>query len=81
MERQASPLHGRPASPAEPWGEAMKIVEIREKAESYPGVFQPFGGFADGIAVENGRMRLPQIPAVGFEAKANLWEVMRTLTE
>jgi L-alanine-DL-glutamate epimerase-like enolase superfamily enzyme len=49
--------------------------------ESYPGVFQPFGGFADGIAVENGRVRLPQIPGVGFEAKANLWEVMRTLTE
>jgi L-alanine-DL-glutamate epimerase-like enolase superfamily enzyme len=47
--------------------------------ESYPGVFQPFGGFADGIAVENGRVRLPQIPGVGFEAKANLWEVMRTL--
>jgi hypothetical protein len=59
----------------------MKIVEIREKAESYPGVFQPLGGFADGIAVENGRVHLPQIADVGFEAKANWWEVMRTLTE
>jgi L-alanine-DL-glutamate epimerase-like enolase superfamily enzyme len=49
--------------------------------ESYPGVFQPFGGFADGIAVENGRVRLPQIPGVGFEAKSGLWEVMRTLTD
>ncbi len=26
--------------------------------ESYPGVFQPFGGFADGIAVENGYVGL-----------------------
>ena len=49
--------------------------------ESYPGVFQPFGGFADDIRVEDGRVRLPQIPGVGFEAKAALWEVMRPLGE
>ncbi len=45
--------------------------------ESYPDVFQPFGGFADGIAVEDGRVRLPDVPGVGFEAKANLHAVMR----
>lgn len=45
--------------------------------ESYPGVFQPFGGFADAIAVEGGRVRLPQVPGVGFEAKADLIRVMR----
>jgi L-alanine-DL-glutamate epimerase-like enolase superfamily enzyme len=49
--------------------------------ESYPGVFQPFGGFADGIAVESGRVRLPDIPGVGFEAKADLLAVMRPLGE
>jgi D(-)-tartrate dehydratase len=47
--------------------------------ESYPGVFQPFGGFADGIPVENGRVRLPQIPGVGFEAKASLYRTLSTL--
>ncbi len=47
--------------------------------ESYPDVFQPFGGFADGIAVEDGRVRLPQVPGVGFETKANLYALMRTL--
>lgn len=47
--------------------------------ESYPGVFQPFGGFADGIPVENSYVRLPEIPGVGFEAKGNLFSVMRTL--
>jgi L-alanine-DL-glutamate epimerase-like enolase superfamily enzyme len=47
--------------------------------ESYPGVFQPFGGFADGIAVENGYVRLPDIPGIGFEAKRELFEVMRKL--
>ncbi len=47
--------------------------------ESYPDVFQPFGGFADGIAVEDGHVRLPQSPGVGFEEKAKLYELMREL--
>ena len=47
--------------------------------ESYPGVFQPFGGFADGIAVEDGYVGLPDVPGVGFETKANLYEVMQDL--
>jgi L-alanine-DL-glutamate epimerase-like enolase superfamily enzyme len=45
--------------------------------ESYPDLFQPFGGFADGIAVEEGMVRLPDVPGVGFEAKANLCALMR----
>lgn len=49
--------------------------------ESYPDVFQPFGGFADGIAVENGYVSLPQIPGVGFEAKSALYRVMREIAE
>jgi L-alanine-DL-glutamate epimerase-like enolase superfamily enzyme len=47
--------------------------------ESYPGVFQPFGGFADGVPVEDGYVRLPDIPGVGFEAKSDLWSVMSRL--
>ncbi|MFN7087194.1 MAG: mandelate racemase/muconate lactonizing enzyme family protein [Burkholderiales bacterium] len=47
--------------------------------ESYPDVFQPFGGFADGTPVENGYVRLPDVPGVGFEAKAALYEVMKAL--
>lgn len=47
--------------------------------ESYPDVFQPFGGFADGIAVEDGYVALPMISGVGFEAKAELYKVMREL--
>ncbi|WP_417812638.1 mandelate racemase/muconate lactonizing enzyme family protein [Thalassospira alkalitolerans] len=45
--------------------------------ESYPDVFQPFGGFADNIAVEDGYVGLPDIPGVGFEAKSALIKVMR----
>ena len=47
--------------------------------ESYPEVFQPFGGFADGIPVVDGMVKMPQIPGIGFEAKANLWKVMAAL--
>ena len=49
--------------------------------ESYPGVFQPFGGFADGLPVENSYVGLPQVPGVGFEAKSDLYRVMKTLVE
>jgi L-alanine-DL-glutamate epimerase-like enolase superfamily enzyme len=47
--------------------------------ESYPDVFQPFGGFADDTPVENGYVGLSQIPGVGFEAKSKLHALMRTL--
>jgi L-alanine-DL-glutamate epimerase-like enolase superfamily enzyme len=47
--------------------------------ESYPGIFEPFGGFADGIAVVDSRVALPQIPGIGFETKADLINLMRTL--
>ena len=47
--------------------------------ESYPGIFQPFGGFADGIPVEDSYVRLPDIPGVGFEAKGELFRVMKGL--
>jgi L-alanine-DL-glutamate epimerase-like enolase superfamily enzyme len=49
--------------------------------ESYPGIFQPFGGFADGIPVQDGYVTLPEIPGVGFEAKAELYNLMKTLVE
>jgi L-alanine-DL-glutamate epimerase-like enolase superfamily enzyme len=49
--------------------------------ESYPDVFAPFGGFADDCPVENSLVRLPDIPGIGFEAKAALYRVMRPLAE
>ncbi len=47
--------------------------------ESYPGIFQPFGGFADGIPVENSYVGLPDMPGVGFEAKSELFQLMKSL--
>ena len=48
--------------------------------ESYPDVFKPFCGFADGIRVEDSYVGLPQAPGIGFETKAELFKVMRELS-
>jgi D(-)-tartrate dehydratase len=45
--------------------------------ESYPGIFQPFGGFADDIPVEDGHVRLPDAAGIGFELKRELYAVLR----
>lgn len=47
--------------------------------ESYPGVFEPFGGFADGAPVENGRVTIPDVPGIGIELKADLMKVFAPL--
>ncbi len=47
--------------------------------ESYPGIFQPFGGFADDLPVEDGYVALPQSPGIGFEHKPDLIRLLRSL--
>jgi L-alanine-DL-glutamate epimerase-like enolase superfamily enzyme len=49
--------------------------------ESYPDIFQPFGGFADRVAVKDGRVSLPNIPGIGFEAKNELYAIMKKIVE
>jgi L-alanine-DL-glutamate epimerase-like enolase superfamily enzyme len=48
-------------------------------AESYPGVFGDFGGFADDAAIENGFISLSDRPGIGFEGQARLYKIMRDL--
>ena len=48
--------------------------------ESYPDLFQPYGGFPDGIRVENGFVNLPEIPGIGFESKSDLYIEMKKLS-
>jgi L-alanine-DL-glutamate epimerase-like enolase superfamily enzyme len=50
-------------------------------AESYPGVFGDFGGFADDARIENGALTLSDRPGVGFEGQAALYRIMRTLVD
>jgi D(-)-tartrate dehydratase len=48
--------------------------------ESYPDLFQPYGGFPDSVKVENGYVTLPSLPGIGFEGKADLYAEMKALT-
>jgi len=34
--------------------------------ESYPDLFQPYGGFPDGVPVENGHVTMPDLPGIGL---------------
>jgi L-alanine-DL-glutamate epimerase-like enolase superfamily enzyme len=49
--------------------------------ESYPDLFQPYGGFPDGVEVEDGHITMPDLPGIGFEGKSDLIKVMRDLAE
>ena len=48
-------------------------------AESYPGVFGDFGGFADDARIEGGMISLSDRPGIGFEGQARLFRIMRDL--
>jgi L-alanine-DL-glutamate epimerase-like enolase superfamily enzyme len=48
-------------------------------AESYPGVFGDFGGFADDARIENGAITLSDRPGIGFEGQAALYRIMKDL--
>jgi D(-)-tartrate dehydratase len=50
-------------------------------AESYPGVFGVFAGFADDARIENGFISLSDRPGIGFEGQAALYKVMRELAD
>jgi L-alanine-DL-glutamate epimerase-like enolase superfamily enzyme len=49
-------------------------------AESYPGVFGDFGGFADDAKVEEGYLRLSERPGIDFEGQARLYRIMQELS-
>jgi L-alanine-DL-glutamate epimerase-like enolase superfamily enzyme len=48
-------------------------------AESYPGVFGVFAGFADDAVIVDGFISLSDRPGIGFEGQAALYAVMRDL--
>ncbi|MGB6351900.1 MAG: enolase C-terminal domain-like protein [Pseudolabrys sp.] len=48
-------------------------------AESYPGVFGDFGGFADDARIERGAISLSDRPGIGFEGQARLFRIMQEL--
>jgi L-alanine-DL-glutamate epimerase-like enolase superfamily enzyme len=48
--------------------------------ESYPDLFQPYGGFPDGVRVVDGHITMPELPGIGFEGKSDLHAEMRALS-
>ena len=49
--------------------------------ESYPGVFKPYGGFADGIPVVEGYARPHDTPGIGMELRSEMFADMRKRLE
>jgi L-alanine-DL-glutamate epimerase-like enolase superfamily enzyme len=47
--------------------------------EAAPDPDRLYGGFWDGTAIEAGQVRIPELPGVGYEAKANLYGVLSEL--
>jgi len=48
--------------------------------ESYPNLFQPYGGFPDGVEVQGGYITMPELPGIGFEGKSDLYREMKALS-
>jgi L-alanine-DL-glutamate epimerase-like enolase superfamily enzyme len=48
--------------------------------ESYPDLFQPYGGFPDGVKVQQSTITMPELPGIGFEGKSDLYAVMNVLS-
>ena len=49
--------------------------------ESYPDLFQPYGGFPDGVRVEDSHITMPDLVGIGFEGKADLYAEMKALAD
>jgi L-alanine-DL-glutamate epimerase-like enolase superfamily enzyme len=76
--------HGWPRSALFPHGGNQMSLAIAAGfglggAESYPGVFGAFGGFADDATIENGCLSLSERPGIGFEGQSALYRIMRNL--
>ena len=50
-------------------------------SESYPGVFQPYGGFADAIPIVDGYVRPHEEPGIGMELRPKMFAEMRRQLE
>lgn len=49
--------------------------------ESYPGEFQPTGGFADAAVISNGHVAPGELPGIGLEGKSEFYKVLKGLLD
>ena len=78
-------VHGWSASRCIPHGGHQMSLAIAAGLglggnESYPDLFQPYGGFPDGVKVNDSFVNLPELPGIGFEGKADLFREMTKLS-
>jgi D(-)-tartrate dehydratase len=76
--------HGWPRSAMFPHGGNQMALAMAAGfglggAESYPGVFGDFGGFADDARIDGGMISLSDRPGIGFEGQQRLFRIMREL--
>ena len=76
--------HGWSASRCVPHGGHQMSLNIAAGLglggnESYPDLFQPYGGFPDGVKVVDSYVTLPDLPGIGFEGKSDLYREMKAL--
>lgn len=76
--------HGWPARRCIPHGGHQMSLNIAAGLglggnESYPDLFQPYGGFPDGVRVIDGHITMPELPGIGFEGKRDLYAEMKAL--
>ena len=76
--------HGWPRSALFPHGGNQMSLAIAAGfglggAESYPGVFGAFAGYADDARLEGGYLPLSDRPGIGFEGQAALYAIMKEL--
>jgi len=76
--------HGWPARRCIPHGGHQMSLNIAAGLglggnESYPSVFKPFNGFADGVPIQDSFVTLPDLPGIGFEAKNELFAIMKAI--
>ena len=45
-------------------------------AEAAPDATLPYGGYWDSVRVQDGCVKIPEVPGVGYEAKANLFALL-----
>lgn len=82
---QTAMTHGVAPTDIMPHGGNMMSLHVDAgfglgSAESYPGLFGPFGGFSNEVRISDGMASLPASPGIGFEEQPALYEVFSTLS-
>jgi len=47
--------------------------------EAYPRVFLPFGKFSEGMEIQNGYVKLPAVPGIGYELIPEVYKILQSL--